>query len=223
MNYSIHRISLDIHDTSSQVSISVKRKDSHRKIVATLMENGKPYSITKECRAEFNAIRDGADAVPTQVGCTIEGNTIQYVISPSVTESAGVKVCEFKLYGADDALLTSPRFTIIVEDAVYNGEGVTEGEGEVSVLTELISDATTLVTEVETKLKNGEFNGKDGVDGVDGKDGYTPIKGKDYFDGARGEKGDKGDPYTLTNADKQTIVNAVISALPVYNGEAVEV
>ena len=55
------------------------------------------------------------------------------------------------------------------------------------------------------------LKGKDGVDGVDGKDGYTPIKGKDYFDGKqgkaftyddftqaqlaalRGEKGDKGD------------------------------
>lgn len=38
--------------------------------------------------------------------------------------------------------------------------------------------------------------GKDGVNGKDGtpgKDGYTPIKGVDYFDGAKGEKGDKGD------------------------------
>lgn len=34
-----------------------------------------------------------------------------------------------------------------------------------------------------------------------------------------GSKGNKGDPYTLTNADKATIVNAVIAALPVYNGE----
>lgn len=37
---------------------------------------------------------------------------------------------------------------------------------------------------------------------------------------ASGEfKGDKGDPYTLTTADKNTIVDAVIAALPVYNGE----
>lgn len=38
--------------------------------------------------------------------------------------------------------------------------------------------------------------GKDGApgkDGIPGKDGYTPIKGVDYFDGAKGEKGDKGD------------------------------
>ena len=38
--------------------------------------------------------------------------------------------------------------------------------------------------------------GKDGApgkDGTPGKDGYTPIKGVDYFDGAKGEKGDKGE------------------------------
>lgn len=43
--------------------------------------------------------------------------------------------------------------------------------------------------------KNGA-QGKDGApgkDGTPGKDGYTPIKGVDYFDGAKGEKGDKGD------------------------------
>jgi hypothetical protein len=36
----------------------------------------------------------------------------------------------------------------------------------------------------------------------DGKDGYTPVKGTDYF----------------TNADKQEMVNAVIAAMPKYEG-----
>ncbi len=37
----------------------------------------------------------------------------------------------------------------------------------------------------------------------------------------KGEKGDKGDAYTLTTTDKNTIVSAVIASLPVYNGEVV--
>lgn len=45
--------------------------------------------------------------------------------------------------------------------------------------------------------------GKDGSNGKDGADGKTPVKGTDYF----------------TAADKQEMVNAVIAALPVYNGE----
>ena len=45
----------------------------------------------------------------------------------------------------------------------------------------------------------------DVMDGKNGADGYTPVKGTDYF----------------TDADKSEMVNAVIAALPVYNGEAV--
>ena len=39
------------------------------------------------------------------------------------------------------------------------------------------------------------------------------------FKNLKGAKGDKGDAYTLTSADKTAIVNAVIASLPVYNGE----
>lgn len=49
-------------------------------------------------------------------------------------------------------------------------------------------------------------DGRDGKDGADGKDGYTPVKGKDYY----------------TEADKTEMVNAVVAALPVYDGEVIE-
>lgn len=78
------------------------------------------------------------------------------------------------------------------------------------------------ITDVEGEKSFDVLNGIDGVDGKDGNDGYTPIKGVDYFDGEKGEKGDKGDkgdPYTLTEADKTEITNAVIKALPKYEGE----
>lgn len=40
----------------------------------------------------------------------------------------------------------------------------------------------------------------------------------DVLDGEKGEKGDKGDPYTLTDADKNIIVNAVLDELEVAEG-----
>lgn len=65
-----------------------------------------------------------------------------------------------------------------------------------------------------------------GTPGAKGDSGYTPIKGVDYFDGAKGDPGDPGytpvkgvDYYTAT--DKAEIVQDVIDALPVYDGEAV--
>ena len=79
--------------------------------------------------------------------------------------------------------------------------------------------------------------GEDGKDGSDGKDG-TSVTVKSvtestadggsnvvtFSDGKaltvkNGSKGSKGDPYTLTDTDKASIVSAVIAALPVYNGE----
>lgn len=109
------------------------------------------------------------------------------------------------------------------------------------------SELPVAIREALTQAKeSGEFDGKDGADGLDGKDGKDGANGKDgkdgtdgktpyilngywYIDGtntgvkAQGEKGDKGDPYTLTVADKAAIVNAVIAALPVYNGEVEDV
>lgn len=75
--------------------------------------------------------------------------------------------------------------------------------------------------------------GKDGESGQNGNDGYTPVKDVDYFDGKDGKDGSDGkdgkdgaDGYTpvkgtdyWTDADKQEMINAVIAALPVYNGE----
>lgn len=49
--------------------------------------------------------------------------------------------------------------------------------------------------------------GADGKDGTNGKDGYTPVKGTDYY----------------TEAEKAEMVQAVLSALPVYNGEVITV
>lgn len=47
--------------------------------------------------------------------------------------------------------------------------------------------------------------GDTGADGANGKDGHTPERGIDYY----------------TEADKKEMVNAVIAALPVYNGEVI--
>lgn len=85
------------------------------------------------------------------------------------------------------------------------------------------------------------IKGVDYFDGKDGKDGYTPKKGVDYFDGKDGADGKNGtdgkdgangkdgaDGYTpikgtdyFTEAEKQEMINSVIAALPIYNGEVV--
>lgn len=69
-------------------------------------------------------------------------------------------------------------------------------------------------------------NGKDGPQGPKGDTGPQGHKGDTGPQGAKGEKGEtgpQGPVYTLTDSDKEEIVSAVLSALPVYNGEVVSV
>ena len=71
-------------------------------------------------------------------------------------------------------------------------------------------DTYTITFTDGSKTTFSVTNGKDGekgADGKDGADGYTPVRGTDYW----------------TDADKAEMMSAVISALPVYDGEVVSV
>lgn len=49
--------------------------------------------------------------------------------------------------------------------------------------------------------------------------GPQGVRGETGPEGPQGPQGPEGPPYTLTEEDKNTIVNSVISALPTYGGE----
>lgn len=117
MNYSNIRITLDMQEACSGVSIQVKKKDIGRKIYITLMDDGIPYSITEGCTAAFTAEKPDGKIVYDE--CEISGNTIIYEVAAQVVAVSGRHECEMKLYGADGKLLTSSCFDIIVDDTVY--------------------------------------------------------------------------------------------------------
>lgn len=80
---------------------------------------------------------------------------------------------------------------------------------------------TELSGAVNDALAQAKASGQfDGADGKDGQDGYTPQKGIDYFDGKNGADGKtpvKGTDY-YTEADKNEMVNLVLTALPTWAG-----
>jgi hypothetical protein len=93
-------------------------------------------------------------------------------------------------------------------DSIKGDKGDTGAAGT-SVTVKSVSESTedggsNVVTFSDGKTLTVK-NGSKGSAGTNGKDGKTPVKGTDYF----------------TEADKAEMVNAVIGALPVYNGEVV--
>ena len=204
MNYSNHRISLDIHDTASQVSIAVKRYDNQNRICAFLTEGGKPFTISADCTAVFTAKKPDGTAI--YVDATIEENTIIHVMDSNTTACVGRTECELLLLGKDGETITGPRFTVVIEDRVVSDDDVINSTNDFSALSKLVSKGNALVDDVETRLANGEF---------DGEDGYTPIKGVDYYNEA-----DKKEMHNELASDLSHFANAFKGSA---SGEAVVV
>ena len=181
MTNSYYKISLDIHDHGSNVSLKAKTGDTGRLLYITLMDDRKPYVITGECRAVFTAKK--ADGNILYNACSIIGNVITYAFTPQTTSAVGKADCEVKLYGADNKLLTSARFALLVEDTVYNEGDEVESAKEVSALTKLVSDATTLIHNVEGKLASGELKGDRGERGPQGERGLQGERGPQGISG----------------------------------------
>ena len=192
MKDSHYRISLDIHSTQSQVSLPVKQGDTSRKVFISLCEGGKPYQIEKDCYAVFSAKKPDGKIIENY--CIIADNVIEYTFTKKTTAVSGMLDCEIKLYGGESGLITSPRFTVIVDsravsdaeiesssefsaldnlysttiEAIANAETATDDAIAVKEETQAVKEATEAVkTEVETKLANGEFKGEKGDKGED--------------------------------------------------------
>lgn len=198
MNYSNYRASLDIHAAGSQAVLHAKQGDTKRQILVTLTEDGRPYLISSDCTAVFTAKKPDGSILFND--CAIEGNLISYTFTAQTTALAGRLDCEIRLYGADKGLITSPGFDIIVDATVYEDGDVVESAAEVSALTSLVSEANTLVSEVNRKLENGEFNGPKGDKGDTGATGPAGADGAPGTDGKSAYQYAQEGGYTGTEA-----------------------
>lgn len=153
MEQTIYDITLELQKACAPWALTVKKGDTHRRLRLRLLSGGSPYPIADDCYAVFTAQKP--DGTVIYNSCTREGSTLIYDLTPQTTAAAGVLNCEVKLYGPEDALLTSAAFILNVEDTVYTqGEEVITSTGEVSALTQLITQARETVADMEKVLEN---------------------------------------------------------------------
>ena len=162
MNYSIKRISLDIHDTSSRETVYVKRGDTGRVIQIALADGGLPYHISTDCFVVFNGKKpDGTVLLNT---CKIENNVITYKLTEQTVAAEGLVKCEVSLYDAGGDLITSPRFNLSVAPKVYNENDELSSSDEFNALKELLkqvqealdaADAATLAAKLVSQVLAG--------------------------------------------------------------------
>ena len=146
MNVLNYRISLDMFDTLSLITIKAKKGDSACQIHITLTEKGKIYNISDGCYATFCGKK--ADGNFVYDHCKIEGNTIVYDFSSSIDENGicqvtafeGIVECEVALY-KEGKQLTSSRFNLFVDGTVYNGQEILSST-ESDIIKEFINKTT---------------------------------------------------------------------------------
>ena len=138
MNYSDYRFTLDVQIHQAQVSIPVTLNDTARRLCIGLTDGRKPYYIADGCRAVFVAKKPN-DTPPIVHDCIIERNTIIYEFSQNTTNAEGVVNCEIRLFDADNRVLTSPQFNIVVDKNVVRDEEIPITEDDKATLSHIIT------------------------------------------------------------------------------------
>ena len=210
MTISDYTLTLDVHRVSSQAALNMKQGETDRRIIVHLSESGVPIAIDSGSYAVFAGKKPDGKILWNP--CEIKDNTIYYDLTQQTTAAIGISDCQIRLYSAGGKLICSPDFTIIVDENPVPDVDVVESADEVNALTELVSEASALINEVQDKLDNGEFigpqgpkgdqgpqgekgdKGEQGPQGEQGIQGLQGIQGPQGVQGPQGEKGDKGDP-----------------------------
>ena len=185
MNDSRSYITLDFRNVHMPVVVKAKRGDTARTLYISLADGGTPYIIADGCYATFTAKKP--DRTVINNSCTIDNNMIVYPFTEQTCNAAGRMTAEIRLYGSTGKMLTSASFILEIHRTVFGPNDIPASENEMNALDALILETTALKEEVQQKLANGEFLGPQGPQGV------------------------PGDDYVLTDADKQEIVDMVLS------------
>lgn len=194
MNVLTHRLLLDMRTLTSQTTVHIKKGDTKNKLVISLTENGKMYEISPASHAAFVGKKPDGKIVFND--CVVVGNTIEYTITAQTSVAVGLVNCELRLYDANTNLLTSPRFTIVVDEIIYNPDEIQiESANEINVLDSLISEAARLIAEIEDLIEQGGSAGGGTVTdeqiatAVENYLAENPVVGTDGKDGKDGENG----------------------------------
>lgn len=180
----VHRLRLDLERPGIQAVSYMRKGDTlSRRMVLSLYEQGKPYRIEDGVTARIRGKK--SDGTILYNDCFVQDNCIVVDVTTQMLAALGEVECELNLYGTSNALLTTPRFAIVVDDVLL-ADGQLESQNEFTAMTKATEEMKTLYGTVDEAYKSGAFKGEKGDKGDDGADGKDGAQGKDGSPGADG-------------------------------------
>lgn len=146
----IHRLTLDLTGPDVCPMIEVQRGDSARSLIISLTQGGRPYWIDEGLTAALFATKP--DGNPLFNACTIEKNRVRYDFTPQTVNVAGTYDCEIWLVAGDKRELTTPRFTIAVDERMRTDDVIPESAPEYTAITEMVAAGTAMIEELRKAL-----------------------------------------------------------------------
>ena len=147
MEYTEHKLTLDVHKTVSNASVALKKGDTAHRLLITISEGGYPYHISEDCTVAFSALKPDGTAIFND--CRIEGDTVIYDMTEQTTAEEGMVSCEIQIYGAKGDLLTSASFLLFVEEGV-NNRGAVVSSGEFSALVSMVREVNRATSQANS-------------------------------------------------------------------------
>lgn len=145
-----YRISLDLHDTTSQASIRIVEGDISRKLIFNLTEDGKPYSLTEDCYAVLAATKPDGTMIFNDTVNRLD--SVEYDVTSQTVSKEGMVHCQLWIYGKDGECIASPLFTILVTQKVFD-DSVIESTDEFSALQTLIEETANIKASEEGRVE----------------------------------------------------------------------
>lgn len=220
----VHRLRLDLERPGIQAVSYMRKGDTlSRRMVLSLYEQGKPYRIEDGVTARIRGKK--SDGTILYNDCFVQDNCIVVDVTTQMLAALGEVECELNLYGTSNALLTTPRFSIVVEDVLLS-DGQLESQNEFTAMTKATEEMKTLYNTVDEAYKSGAFKGDKGDKGDDGAPGKDGADGKDGAQGKDGSPGVDGISPTLSISNipgghRVTITDASgEKSFDVLNGDA---
>lgn len=147
MENAMIRLTLDVQDLDSGVTVNARKGETARTLVVSLTNRGSPYEIADGCTVAFSARKP--DGNPLFNACDHGGSTVRYDFTGQETAVEGTVACEIQVYGPDNKLLVSPRFDLYVADKIQQDGDVPESGAEFTALTEMVGRGAELIGELE--------------------------------------------------------------------------